>query len=293
MARQSEDKTKMEASEVRRAVDAAMACASALGLGVEDAIVLNDSNRLVLRLLPCDVIARVAPPAHPASAQLEVDVVRRLAETDSPVAAFDPRVEPRLYMRDGFAVSLWTHYEQGLSARELPAPEYAHALQRLHAGLREIDTTTQHFTDRVVETQQWVASHEVTPDLTDADRKLLADTLEDLTRSIIARGAAEQLLHGEPHPWNVLSTKGGLLFIDFENALRGPVEYDLGWVPKAVSEHYRDVDRELLDECRGLMLAIVAASHWRWYDEHPGNTARADWLSAVRDGPPWLAVDDV
>ena len=89
------------------------------------------------------------------------------------------------------------------------------------------------------------------------------DTLESLRRSIVARGAAEQLLHGEPHPWNVLSTKDGLLFIDFENALRGPVEYDLGWVPEEVSAHYPDADQELLDECRGLMLAIVAASHWR------------------------------
>jgi Ser/Thr protein kinase RdoA (MazF antagonist) len=81
--------------------------------------------------------------------------------------------------------------------------------------------------------------------------------------SSVDRGAAEQLLHGEPHPWNVLSTKNGPLFIDFENSARGPVEYDLAWVPEEVSAHYPAADQQLVGECRGLMLAIVAACHWR------------------------------
>jgi len=38
---------------------------------------------------------------------------------------------------------------------------------------------------------------------------------------------AEQLLHGEPHPGNVLSTKNGLVFIDLETCCRGPVEFDI------------------------------------------------------------------
>ena len=86
--------------------------------------------------------------------------------------------------------------------------------------------------------QQDVASRDVTPDLADTDRALLADTLRDLRRSIADRRAPEQLLHGEPHPWNVLDTKDGPLFIDFENSARGPVEYDLAWVPDEVSERY-------------------------------------------------------
>jgi hypothetical protein len=283
----------MQALELQRARAAAMSIAAALGLSVDDAIVLNDSNRVVFRLMPCDMIARVASLAHPASAQLEFDVVRRLAETDSPVAPLDPRVEPRVYERDGFLITLWTHYEPGPPPEKHPPAGYANALERLHTGLRQIDVTTPHFMDRVVETQQWVASRDVTPDLAEADRQLLTDALENLPRSIIARGAPEQLLHGEPHPWNVISTKDGLLFIDFENTLRGPVEYDLGWVPAEVSAHYPAVDQELVDECRGLMLAIVAASHSRWYDEHPGNTGTGDWLRALRAGPPWPSVDAV
>ena len=125
-------------------------------------------------------------------------------------------MEPRVYERDGFAVTLWTYYEP-VPSRELPPADYAHALERLHAGMRQIDVTTPHFMDRVADTQQDVASRDVTPELADADRELLANTLRSLRRSIVDRGAAEQLLHGEPHPWNVLSTKNGPLFIDFEN----------------------------------------------------------------------------
>ena len=36
----------------------------------------------------------------------------------------------------------------------------------------------------------------------------------------------------------LLDTDNGPLFIDFENTTQGPVEYDLAWVPKAVSDRY-------------------------------------------------------
>jgi hypothetical protein len=53
----------------------------------------------------------------------------------SPVAAPEPRVEPRVYERDGFAVTLWTHYEVMPPDLDLPGA-YADVLQRLHTGMR-------------------------------------------------------------------------------------------------------------------------------------------------------------
>lgn len=283
----------MKASDLRRAVEAASATASAAGLSVDDAAVIHDSNRLVLRLMPCNVVARIAPMVYQASARLEVEAAGQLAETDSPVAALEPRVEPRAYVRDRFVMSMWTYYEPVPSRALLPA-HYAHLLERLHTGMRQIDITAPHFMDRVADTQQVVASRDVTPELADADRELLANTLGNLRRSIVERGAAEQLLHGEPHPWNVLNTKNGPLFIDFENCVRGPVEFDLAWVPEEVSQRYSDADQELVGECRGLMLAIVAACRWRRDDQHPsGRRSGTEFLSALREGPPWPAVDVV
>jgi len=272
----------MQTSHVRSAVDAAKSSASALDLRVDDAVVLHDSNRLTVRLLPCDVLVRVAHVAHQAGAEFEVEVARRLAETDSPVAALEPRVEPRVYVRDGFVVTLWTYYEP-VSPRDVAPAEYAQALARLHAGMREIDLPAPHFTDRIAEAQQLVASRDHTPALADDDRALLSTTLRSLRRAIGDRGAAEQLLHGEPHPGNVLSTKTGPLFIDLETCCRGPIEFDLAHVPEEVSERYPDVDHELLRECRILMLAMIATWRWDRDDQLPnGRQLGTEWLSQIR-----------
>src|ERR687884_150247 len=125
------------ASEFGRAGAAAMSIASSLDLTVDDAIVLQNSNKLTLRLLPCDVLARVAPVAHQV-AQFEIELAQRLAESGAPVAALEPRVEPRVYERAGFVVTLWTYYEPA-PPREVPPAEYANALERLHAGMRTLD----------------------------------------------------------------------------------------------------------------------------------------------------------
>ena len=272
----------MQASEVERAVAAAIASASALDLMVDDAIVLQNSNRLVLRLLPCDVVARVANVLQQSGAAFEVELAQQLAKTESPIAALEPRVAPRVYVRDGFVVTLWAYYEPA-SPPEIAPAEYAHALKRLHAGMRQVDIATPHFTDRVAEAQWLVESRDHTPDLPDADRELLSHTLRSLRQAIADRGAPEQLLHGEPHPGNVLTTKEGLLWADLETCCRGPVEFDIAHVPDEVSEHYPDADQELLRECRILMLAMVAAWRWDRADQFPnGRRAAIELLSEMR-----------
>jgi hypothetical protein len=275
------DDTTVHTSQIQPAVTAAMSIASALDLTVDDAIVLHNSNKLALRLLPCNVLARVAHVGQEV-AQFEIELAQRLVETESPVAALEPRVEPRVYERDSFAATLWTYYAPATAGVVLPA-DYANALKRLHAGMRKLDVTTPHFTDRVAEAQQLVASHDLTPTLPDADRELLRNTLESRTRSIGDRGAAEQLLHGEPHAGNVLDTKDGLLFIDLETCCRGPVEFDLAHVPEDVSKRYPDADQELLGECRILMLAMVATWRWDRDDQFPsGRRMGTELLGQLR-----------
>ena len=97
-------------------------------------------------------------------------------------------------------------------------------------------------------------------------------------------------------------------FIDFENLTapvapwtawhtnraQGPIEYDLAWVPTEVSDRYPGVDREILNECRGFVLALVAAHRWRRDDQHPsGRPSGVAFLDVLRAGPPWPALDDV
>lgn len=273
----------MQVTEARRALAATRSIASSLGLPVDDATVLNDSNKLALRLLPCDVMARVAPVDEQV-ALFEIELAQRLAESGSPVAALEPRVEPRVYERDGFVVTLWSYYEPATTEVVAPA-YYANALDRLHAGMRKLEVPTPRWTDRVESAQQLLASRDQTPALADAERELLSNALSNLTRAIEERRPAEQVLHGEPHPGNLLTTKDGLLFIDLETCCRGPVEFDLAHAPEEVGEHYPGVDQDLLRECRLLMLAMVTTWRWDRGDQLPnGRQLGAEWLAQLRAG---------
>lgn len=275
----------MKAADVPRAVAAAVSTATALGLRVDDAVVLHDSNRIAVRLTPCDVLARVAHVAGQAGAEFEVEVAARLAETDSPVARLEPRVEARVHVRDGFAVTLWSYYEP-VPAPDLTSAEYARALGRLHAGMRQVDVPAPHFTDRVAQAKRLVDTPARTPELGETERGLLSATLTRLSRAIDDRGADEQLLHGEPHPGNVLRTTEGPLFIDLETCCRGPVEFDLAHAPERVDEHCPTADPDLLRQCRILTLAI--ATTWRWDrdDQLPnGRRLGTQWLDQIRATP--------
>ncbi len=260
---------------------AARSIASSLRLPVDDVIVLHESNKLSLRLVPCEVMARVAPVTEQV-ALFEIELAQQLAAVGSPVAALEPRVEPRVYERDDFAVTLWTYYEP-VGPEVVPPAEYADALERLHAGMRKLDFPTPHFTDRVEDAHQLLASPERTPELADDDRELLITTLRRLEQAVLERRPAEQLLHGEPHPGNLLNTKDGLLFIDLETCCRGPIEFDLAHAPDEVSEHYPNVDHTLLRDCRLLMLAMITTWRWDKADDFPnGRHLATEWLTRLR-----------
>jgi len=274
----------MEPTEVSRALRATMFVASPLGLSVQDAIVIQNANRLAVRLVPCDVLARVAAPIrrNQEVAAFELEVARGFAAADSPVAALEPGVEPLVYVRDGFAITFWQYYEP------LPAAatsvEYAQALERLHAGMRRLDAPAPHFTDRVDEALSIVRDRARSPELADADRELLTNSLHSLRRAVVDRGADEQLLHGEPHAGNLLRTTSGMRFIDLETCCYGPVEFDIAHAPDEVGDHYARADRLLLRDCRILVLAMVAAWRADRDDEFPnGREMRDELLSMLRE----------
>jgi hypothetical protein len=271
----------MEESDIRRAVAAGRSVATAVHLTVDGAVVLHNSNRLAVRLRPCEVLARVAHVEGQDAAELEVRLAQRLSRIGCPVAELEPLVEPRVYLHGGFVVTLWTHYEA--AAQEIAPREYAHALQRLHAGMREIDVSVPHFTERVAAAQSLVSDPEATPNLPVRDRELLVDTLASSRDAVIDRGAEEQLLHGEPHPGNLLSTDSGLRFVDLETCCRGPVEFDIAHAPEDVGQAYRGADPELLQDCRVLALAVATAWRWDLNDQLPnGRQLGEEWLTQIR-----------
>ena len=282
----------VDAAELPNAVAACKVVAAACGLRVDDAVVLNDSNRLAVHLQPCDVLARVAPRSRQNGAEFEIEVARRLAETGAPLATLDPRVEPRVYEHDDFAVTLWTYYEP-VPPHDIAPDEYASALGQLHAAMRQADLTDDwlpHFTDRVDEAQGLVADPTNNPEIAGADRELLATTLRTMRHAILDRGAPEQLLHGEPHPGNVLRTRGGLLFVDLETCCLGPIEFDIAHAavnasrpPIEICARYTGADQSLVRDCWILMLAMVTGWRCEPGDDLPNGRALAiEWIRQLR-----------
>ncbi|NAZ87700.1 phosphotransferase [Kineococcus indalonis] len=271
----------MPPAQFARAAAAAAGITASFGLVVEDVVPLNLSNAITLRLLPCDVVARVAPREHQVAA-FEVAIAGQLAERGSPVARLDPRVPPRPHERDGFVVTVWTHYAP-VPGRAVAPAEYAEALRRLHAGMREVDVPAPRFTQRVEQARRLLADRERTPALSEADREFLGHALSGLGRAVRASAGAEQLLHGEPHPGNLLATRQGALFIDFETCCRGPVEFDLAHAPEDVAAHHPGVDRDLLSRCRMLVLAMITSWRWDREDRFPdGPRLGEQWLDQLR-----------
>jgi hypothetical protein len=281
----------VDPTEEEDAITATTALGAELGLAVDEVRIVCNSNKLALRLLPCDVFARVAFVGQEAF-QFEIEIARRLTENGSPVASLDTRVEQRVYKRDGFAFTFWRFCEQ--SGIKPSAAAYAKALERLHVGMAQLDVIAPHFSDRVSEAQRLVRSHGRTPRLQESDRELLLRTFRSCGRRIEEQSSREQLLHGEPHPRNVLMAAEGLLFIDLETCCRGPVEFDLAHVPEAVGKTYSGANDELIQECRRLVLAMVAAWRWDTDDQFPsGERAGRALLGALRAGPPWATLDVV
>jgi Phosphotransferase enzyme family len=289
-------RTIMEQSEVQRAVDAVRSAASVLGLQVDDAVVIHNGGRVALRLIPCDVLARVAPSAWQTGMQFELEVGRRLADTDSPVGELEPRVGPRVYLCDGSAITFWTYYEPvvidrkgrvaheqlGMSSDIAPA-DYGHALMRLHHSLRQIHLEAPHIADRVADWAEHAGDREVTPELPEPDRELLSKTLSRLSGAIGGWDSGEQLLHGEPHPGNLLSTRRGPLFVDLGTCQRGPVEYDIAYAPDEVAKHYPGANQALIQQCRILMWAGVTTMRWGRDDQFPNRDHwRMEGLTRLR-----------
>ncbi|WP_030905286.1 phosphotransferase [Streptomyces sp. NRRL F-5126] len=271
----------MELWQLRRAVKAGRATAAGLGLQVDDVVVIHNSDRVALRLAPCDVLARVAPSEDLAGSAFEVEVARRLAEAGAPVAGLEPRGGLRVHVRDGFAVSLWTYFEPAGS--EVEPADYADALQRHHAALRRTDLDAPHFTDRIAAALAEVTDPERSPELPDSGRELLGGTLSGLSAQISAERSGDQLLHGEPHPGNLLNTSRGPLFVDLATCCRGPVEFDLAHAPEEVARHYAGADHDLILKCRALNWAMFSAWRWRRDDRMPErDRRRAEGLDRVR-----------
>lgn len=287
----------MEPAQTRRAIDAAVRSARTCGLPVDDAVLLHDSDRIAVRLRPGAVLARVAPgdPDWRDGMAFEVEAARLLAATDAPVGPLDPRVRPPVRSEDGFTITFWKYYppvpavrrptEFGMDTSVTPE-DYLDALRRFHVAARTVELAAPHILVRVDGWIDDVVDPDRTPELPEADRELVLGTLRRIRAVIVGHRSADQLLHGEPHPDNLLHTAEGPIFIDLGTCQRGPIEYDLSYVPADVAERYPGADPDLVRQFRVLMYAGVAAMRWGRTDQYPDRDHwRVEMLRRLRAEP--------
>jgi hypothetical protein len=247
----------LEAAERRaRALAATVEAAAAHGLDGLEPRILTDWNDTIVHLRPEPLVARVATSPFRADAEAElareVSIARAVVERGGPAVlpATDPPAGP--HRAHGLALTFWPYVH---AAGGEPSPtELAASLRALHealpARLPPLATTL----DRT-------AALEL-PSLPEDDRRFLAAALRDLRRRFEAFRLPERPLHGGPHRANLLGTRAGVRWLDLGTACRGPLEWDLAYLPPEAAALFPEVDPEALEVANRLISACVAT--WCW-----------------------------
>jgi streptomycin 6-kinase len=283
-----------------RALRAAVAVAEEHGLRFSRPVVLRDLSNLLVHLAPAPVVARVSTATsvmRPGDAWLarEVAVASHLAALGAPVVPPSGELAPGPHHHDGLVLTFWD------LADEVRLPVDAAAAGR---ALRMCHDALADFPGDLPEHSAFAEAHGVLERLTvsgsigAADAAMLRRTAERVADRIAAFALPLQAVHGDAHLGNVLSTRSGPVWIDWEDTFRGPVAWDLAClhasarifgrdapsVAAAQAGYGRGADPQVLDvlvEARAFQVAlwtlVISA-------DRPGGAeriaARLDWLRA-------------
>ncbi len=245
------------AGRTARAVAAATAAGSELGLRVDEPRVLYDVFSVVVHLAPAPVVVRVptvvppsyakAPDVQSAQQRAELAVTGWLADRGYPVVPPSPLVPREPVRRDGFSMTFWQFVAQLPDAE----PDMASRMEqtaRLHAALRDYDAGDLGFWAPFgTYIPEGLAELQRLPDLIDgADLERAQHEWAVIAPILTSRKAFEaafptvelQPIHGDAPYHNMIATPEGELWSDFELVTVGAVESDLALVgPEALATY--------------------------------------------------------
>jgi Ser/Thr protein kinase RdoA (MazF antagonist) len=212
-----------------RGLRAAVAVAEERGLRFSRAVVLRDLSNLLVHLAPAPVVARVSTATsvmRPGDGWLarEVAVAGHLAAAGAPVVAPSAEIDPGPHQHDGMVLTFWE------LAEEVPgAPDAAAAgrgLRACHEALRDFRGDL-HEHAGVREARAILERLAAAGAVEAGDAAMLRRAGERLARRVDALALPLRPVHGDAHLGNVITTARGPLWIDWEDAFIGPVEWDL------------------------------------------------------------------
>ncbi|MDG4667057.1 phosphotransferase [Mycobacterium sp. 236(2023)] len=239
----------------RGAVRAAVDAARELGLHVDRGTVLHDVFSVVVHLEPAPVVARipvvltasVAPERQAARQQRELDVVAWLDEQGVPVVPPSPLVPRSPVRRDDFPMTFWELADVAEDHQPYRGVDMSYSAQ-LHAALTEYPGELPFlapFNDGLPDMMAELGSVDVlSSDEIDRARRefeRLQSVLSGPEVFAVAFPAASvQPVQGDGPSHNVIRTRSGIRFSDFEDICVGPVEWDVAMLgPDAVREYER------------------------------------------------------
>jgi hypothetical protein len=269
------------------AVAAAVRVAAEFGYPSDDPHVVQRTNNIVVWLRPHDVIAKVGTDSNGFDGLVREHALGvELADGGSiapPLVGTEPAIDGETH----FLVTLWRRLADDRTIEVAP-PDVASSLRRLHTELARSDTTLPSFRAGLRRARSVLADDREMSALDVSDRTLLRVAFDRLLSNLAGHTFTEQALHGEPHDGNLVSTDAGLRWIDLEAACRGPLEWDLAFLPNETVDLFPEAEPALLALLRSLNSARVATWCWRrvdvgdmrWHAEHHLERVRRDLNTA-------------
>jgi len=275
---------------VNPAVRAATEVGRSVGVRSDEPVVLHETNNTVVWLSPSPVVAKVTTRRDNAAALVkEYEVASALAARGAPVAEPLPGSRPVVHASSGFMVTLWHRLEAEPGAEPLGSV-VGQSLRAVHEAMALCEIALPDFRVGISGARRALLDDDLMAALGREDLAFLRRAYESLFEDVEHQAFAMQPLHGEPHDGNCILTAAGVRWFDFENACRGPLEWDLTFVSADVRAAFPDVDTDLLDRLSTLTSALVATWCWvqarfpemRRHGEHHLELVRAGWPNGGR-----------
>jgi Phosphotransferase enzyme family len=236
------------------AVAASVACAAVLGLPTDNPVVVAEGYSVRVRLDPAPVLTRVVTVGRILRGdplpwmQREVAVSRFLAAAGAPVVPPWPDAGP--HAACGLEVSLWQWLEP-VPLAVSPAV-YGVLLKELHDALEGYDAELPVLVGPLTD---------IATALRTSDDPVLAEAADRLVP--LALTWPRRPVHGDAHTGNVLTTRSGPRWTDFEDICLGPLEWDLAsqtLTAAFIDAYPGEIDRTRLEECRDLRCLQILAT---------------------------------
>ncbi|WP_341528347.1 aminoglycoside phosphotransferase family protein [Nostoc sp. UHCC 0302] len=225
------------------AIRAASEVAEEQRLSFDRAIALRHRSNTIVHLYPTSVVARVATTTSAvrqgeAWLAREVAVARHLVDVGAPAIAPSPEIEPGPHQHLGLVLSFWEFVEE----LDEPIDPYAagRALRICHEALENFQGDLPRL-GGIEEAEQILSRLSAEAALPTSDIDMLYQVSQRSQRELSQ--LPMQPLHGDAHLRNVLNTKRGLLWGDWEDTFMGPIGWDLACLLASSRIFGTDIDK--------------------------------------------------